>query len=570
MPDTTDLSSQPSPGGTRSKQHMFPLLDDDDLRQIEPLATCESFEDGGVVLPAGTRDVDLIVIERGSVDVLRPATRTVIATHAAGNFVGDIDLLTRRPILYEVVARGDGAGGPTRVLRVPGAKLRHLLNAVPRLSEKILVAIQARRHALADDGISGVRVVGPGGCGQTNLIREFLHKNFVPFNWIDSETPEGAAAIEAMGDRVPAGSSHAPIVDCDGTGPVMRGPTLHQVAECAHVWRGCPTGEVDFAIVGAGPAGIAAAVYAASEGLSTIVLDQLGPGGQAGGSSRIENFIGFPSGLSGTDLATRGVLQMLKFGAQMIAPVGVERIDPAPGDGTPHVMHLSCGVTVRARTILAATGVTWRRLQAENADRFERAGIYYACTAVEAMLHDNCDVAVVGGGNSAGQAVMFLAEQCRHRTVHLLVRRPLGQGMSDYLSNRIRETANVKVHEGVQITAVRGERRIDTIELATLKDASRPPITLSCRAVFVFIGAEPRSDWLPTTVARDPLGYVLTGSDVVAAGKWPLTDRSPCPLETSVPGILAGGDLRAGSTKRVGFAVGDGSLAVTCAHRLRQ
>jgi thioredoxin reductase (NADPH) len=309
-------------------------------------------------------------------------------------------------------------------------------------------------------------------------------------------------------------------------------------------------------------------VYAASEGLKTVVLDQLGPGGQAGGSSRIENFIGFPAGLSGTDLATRGVLQMLKFGAAMIAPVTVNSFEAAADDASPHRLHLDCGTTISARTVLAATGVRWRRLEAEGAERFERSGVYYACTAVEARLYDEQDVAVVGGGNSAGQAVMFLAEQCRKRTVHLVIRRTLDQGMSEYLVNRIRGTSNVKVHEGSVVSAVRGERALGRFELCA-SGGGGDKAEVPCAAVFVFIGAEPHADWLPASVARDLAGYVLTGTDVAKSGLWPLAHRDPCPLETTVPGLLAGGDLRAGSTKRVGFAVGDGSLAVTCAHRLR-
>lgn len=317
-----------------------------------------------------------------------------------------------------------------------------------------------------------------------------------------------------------------------------------------------------------------AAVYAASEGVSTIVLDQLGPGGQAAGSSKIENFIGFPSGLSGAELATRSVLQMLKFGAKIVAPVIVERIEPNPSADGFHLLRLDCGTALRARTVLIAAGVRWRKLEAEGAERFEASGIHYACTSVEAILYDTQDVAVVGAGNSAGQAAMFLAECCRDRRVHLLVRRRLGPGMSDYLVGRIRAAANISVHEGVEIAAVHGERRLESITLRAFNPDSdsrknnESCETLRVSAAFVFIGAEPGSAWLPETIARDKLGYILTGVDALRSGRWPLKDREPCPLETTVPGILAAGDIRAGSTKRVGFAVGDGSLAVTCVHKL--
>ena len=544
----------------------FPTLDAHDLAQIEPLAVCQTVPDGEHVLRFGDADVDLIVIESGSVDILNPvAGNARIVTHGPGGFIGDIDLLTRRPIVFDAVARGE-----TRVLRVPNAKLRYLLNAVPRLSEKLIVAIQARREALAASGFAGVRVIGPSGCGQTNAIREFLHKNFVPFTWIDYECDEGEKAFIDLGVGSAVAHKTLPAVDC-GNGHVLGNPSLAELAAQAGVWHGCLDQTVDLAIIGAGPAGIAAAVYAASEGLSTVVLDKLGPGGQAGGSSKIENFIGFPAGLSGTDLATRGVLQMLKFGAMMVAPVDVGLLRPGdPADeGAPHVLPLDCGATIQAHAVFAATGVSWRRLTAKGAARFERAGVYYACTAVEALLYDQDDVAVIGGGNSAGQAVMFLAEQCRDRTVHLLVRRALGQGMSDYLVSRIRGTPNVKVHEGVEVGEVHGTRTPERVDLVASTDNTQPRGSLDVAAIFVFIGAEPRSSWLPADVARDERGYVLTGADVVRAGKWPLKHRDPCPLETSVPRLLAGGDLRSGSTKRVGFAVGDGSLAVTCVHSLR-
>jgi thioredoxin reductase (NADPH) len=296
------------------------------------------------------------------------------------------------------------------------------------------------------------------------------------------------------------------------------------------------------------------------------MLDRLGPGGQAGGSSRIENFIGFPAGLSGADLATRGVLQMLKFGARIVAPVNVEKLTPGIGPDDRHILQLDCGAQIKSRIVLLATGVHWRRLEVEEADRFTGAGIYYACTTVEADLFDKRDVAVVGAGNSAGQAIMFLAECCPERTVHALVRNKLGPGMSEYLSNRIRATRNVVVHEQTEIDGLAGNGHLESVSLKSKTgEGSR---RLPCAAVFVFIGAEPSAEWLPTEIARDDKGYVLTGSEVVRSGLWKLSNRDPCPLETTIPGVLAAGDLRSGSTKRVGFAVGDGSLAVTCAHRL--
>jgi thioredoxin reductase (NADPH) len=538
-----------------SQKTAFPRLSAAELAILKPLATAHDYADGDIVFRAGQADIDLFVVEAGQIDILNPSDgHRVIATHEPGQFSGDIDLLTGRPVIVTGVARGR-----SRIWRVPGSGLRALLNRVPSLGEKLIVAFTRRRELLSQVGVAGLRVVGPGRCRDTNNVREFLYKNFVPFTWFDPETEEGKKVFQALGSP-----RKTPVIEC-GNGQVLVNPSLRELARGAGIWRHCPTQEVDFAIVGAGPAGLAAAVYASSEGLSTLMLDRLGPGGQAGGSSRIENFIGFPAGLSGADLATRGVLQMLKFGARIVAPVEVERLAPAKAVNDFHVLHLDCGAEIRCRVLLLALGVRWRRLEAEGAERFTAQGIYYACTTVEADLYDGCDVAVVGGGNSAGQAVMFLAECCPKRTVHLLIRRTLGPGMSEYLATRIRATANVVVHEQTEIGAVHGNRRLEAI---TLKTADPGPTQLPCSAVFVFIGAEPSAGWLPADIGRDANGYLLTGTDAVRSGRWPRADRDPCPLETTLPGVLAAGDIRSGSTKRVGFAVGDGSLAVTCAHRL--
>ncbi len=542
----------------------FPTLDDADLAVIRAMAIPCSFEDGQLIFRAGDADLDLFVVESGGIEILNAADGDRhIVTHGPRQFAGDIDLLTRRPVIVNGVARGK-----TKLLRVPGLRLREMLNKAPHVSEKLLIAATKRRELLSQFPVLGLRVVGPGKCRDTMQVREFLYKNFVPFTWYDTADARGQELIKQWGSP-----KKSPVIELR-SGQVLINPTLRALALGAGIWRQCPVNEVDLAVVGAGPAGMTAAVYAASEGLSTIVLDRLGPGGQAGGSSKIENFIGFPNGLSGADLATRSVLQMLKFGAKMAAPIEVESIEPKNCPDGFAALKLDCGVTLHARAVLIAAGVRWRRLEAQGAERFESQGIHYACTSVEAMLYDKSDVAVVGAGNSAGQAVMYLAQCCPDRTVHLLVRRRLGPGMSDYLVGRIRATPNIRVHEGVQIARVHGEGRLESVTLKAFNpdDDSEKDETegerLSVAAVFVFIGAEPGCSWLPPKIARDKLGYILTGVDALRTGAWPLKDREPCPLETTVPGILAAGDIRAGSTKRVGFAVGDGSLAVTCVHKL--
>jgi thioredoxin reductase (NADPH) len=534
----------------------FPQLNSAEIALVKSSATLHDYRDGAIVFRAGETDIDLCIVESGQIEIRNPRDDDrVIVSHGPRQFSGDIDVLTGRPVLVNAVARG-----ATRVFRIPNNQIRPLLNRIPSLGEKLMVAFTRRRELLSGMGKVGLHVLGPGRCRDTNTVREFLYKNFVPFMWVDTETESGRNTFAALGSP-----RKTPVIDC-GNGRVLVNPSLQELARAAGIWRHCPSQEVDFAIVGAGPAGISAAVYASSEGLSTLLLDKLGPGGQAGGSSRIENFIGFPAGLRGADLATSGVLQMLKFGARMVAPVDVQKLTPAQSVNELHRLQLDCGAEIRCRVVLLALGVCWRRLEAPGADRFAGAGIYYACTTVEADLYDGADVAVVGGGNSAGQACVFLAECCPTRTVHLLIRRTLGLGMSQYLAQRIKVIANVVVHEQTEIGEVHGKRHIEAITLRN--NATKSERRLTCSAVFVFIGAEPSAAWLPAEIARDANGYVLTGTDAVRSGKWPRNDRDPCPLETTVPGILAAGDIRSGSTKRVGFAVGDGSLAVTCAHRL--
>jgi thioredoxin reductase (NADPH) len=551
-------------GTITSNPIAFPRLGAHDLALLKSLSDTASFSDGQIVFLAGDVDLDLFIVETGGIKILNPADdNRHIVTHGPGQFAGDIDLLTHRPVIVTGVACGQ-----TQVLRIQSSRLYEILNKVPHLAELLLIAIQERRRLLMETGVLGLKIVGPGKCRDTMLVREFLFKNFVPFTWYDSTSDQGKKLLNGWGSP-----KELPVIECSN-GQLLVNPKLRELALKIGVWRHCPSGETDLAIVGAGPAGMTAAVYAASEGLSTIVFDSIGPGGQASGSSKIENFIGFPSGLTGTELGTRSVLQMLKFGAKMVAPVSVERIEPAKTPDDFHTLHLDCGNILLARTVLIAAGVHLRKLEASNAERYESAGIHYACTTVEAILYDKQDVAVVGAGNSAGQAAMFLSDCCEDRTVHLIVRKQLGPTMSDYLVDRIREAPNIVLHEGVEIAAVHGDRGLEGITLRTYdpnSGASRGEEsgeTIPVSAVFVFIGADPGCYWLPETLARDSLGYIMTGVDALKSGHWPLKERDPCPLETTIPGILAAGDIRKGSTKRVGFAVGDGSLAVTCIHSL--
>src|SRR5262245_25251247 len=305
---------------THSEEEVaFPQLTSAEIAMVKPMATGRDCIDGEIIFRAGQADIDFYIVESGGIEIQNPKDdHRVIVVHRPGQFSGDIDLLTGRPVIVTAVARGR-----TRVLCVPCGYLRALLNRVPSLGEKLITAFTRRREHLSACGTLGLRVVGPGRCRDTNTVREFLHKNFVPFTWFDSASEKGRELFSAWGSP-----RKMPAIEVSN-GRILVNPSLQELAFEAGIWKHCPSQDVDFAIIGAGPAGIAAAVYASSEGLSTLMLDKLGPGGQAGASSRIENFIGFPAGLKGSDLATRGVLQMLKFGAQLIAPVAVQKLTPA-------------------------------------------------------------------------------------------------------------------------------------------------------------------------------------------------------------------------------------------------
>jgi thioredoxin reductase (NADPH) len=335
-----------------------------------------------------------------------------------------------------------------------------------------------------------------------------------------------------------------------------------RLAECLGLKRQIRTEPFDLVIVGAGPAGLAAAVCGASEGLATIVLDRFGPGGQAGTSSRIENYMGFPAGLTGADLANRGYLQALKFGAELVAPVDVRSMTC---EDRVHRLVLDDGQVVSGRTVLIATGATYQRLPVAGCERWEGAGIYYSCTSVHARSCRDGRAAVVGGGNSAGQAVMFLAEHTAGATL-LLRGGDLRKSMSDYLARRIEGHRKIQVLRHVEVDAIEGDGAVTGLRLRHVQDGSAPK--LECSALFVFIGAKPRTGWLPPSIAVDSKGFILTGADAARSDRWPLIDREPCTVETTCPGVFAAGDVRSGTTKRVAFAVGDGVLAVTCAHRV--
>jgi thioredoxin reductase (NADPH) len=529
----------------------FPTLTDEELACVAGIATARSFRDGDVLIEAGVRDYPFYAVRSGEIVIVEDSTGkpVEVTVHRARGFTGDVDMLTGRPALISAIARGD-----CEVYEIPASRIRQLLNEVPELSNKLLQAFQTRRELLEASGFVGIRVIGTDDSKDTLALREFCYKNKVPYTFQDIEEPSGQEALVALG----CGPDETPIIACSKH--VVRHPSLEQFAECLGISREIPDEVFDVTIIGAGPAGLAAAVYGGSEGLKTLLLDRMGPGGQTGQSSRIENYMGFPAGLSGAELANRGYLQALKFGVEFRAPISVRRIEHRESGA--HALELCSGQTVRSRAVLIATGASYRQLPVEDCARFEGAGVYYAATSVEARVCRGSTAIVVGGGNSAGQAAMYLAQQAAN--VKIVLRgNDLGKKMSHYLCQRIEHTRNIEVLLDSVVESLHGGRRLSSVEVRNTRTGDKR--RFDCAGVFSFVGAKPHTEWLDDGFARDEHGFLRTGTTVAADPRW-RENRQPCELETTCPGVFAAGDVRSGTTKRCAFAAGDGALGVTCVH----
>lgn len=530
----------------------FPRLTEDELARLEKLGSRRSFRAGDVLFTSGDRDFSFFALKSGEVLVTESSSgrpRNVVV-HGPHEFTGDVSMLTGRPAV--VTAR---ASGECEAIEITSCSIRRMLSEIPELSDKLLQAFQVRRKLLEESDFLGVRIIGRADSKQTLQIREFLYKNKVPHTFHDVAEPDGQLALEQVG----ATADETPIVACSEH--VERQPSLGKIAECLGISRNIRDELFDLLVVGAGPAGLAAAVYGASEGLRTLVVDGVGPGGQAGQSSRIENYMGFPSGVPGADLANLGFLQAMKFGAEFTAPVMVRSMHRLE-DGN-HALQLCTGQTVRSRTVLIATGASYRRLPAEGCAKFEGMGVYYSATSVEARMCRDATAIVVGGGNSAGQAAMYLSQHAKH--VQLVLRGgDLRKSMSAYLARRIEMHDSIEVVCHSEIEKLVGEERLERVRLSNNQTGQSR--SQACAGVFIFVGAKPHTDWLPEQVALDDHAFILTGQAVRHATGWTL-ERDPCELETTCPGVFAAGDVRSGTTKRCAFAVGDGALAVTCIHQ---
>jgi thioredoxin reductase (NADPH) len=533
---------------------MFPVLTAAQIGRIAPLGSERSFTAGDVMFEAGGTNRPLMILLDGEIEILSDRD-TVVTIHRPGNFSGDVDLIAGHPAVVRARARKAG-----RVLEIPAERVRSLVQTDPELSQILLRAFMLRRALLMTRNLGSIVLIGSRHSAGTLTLQEFLTRNNQPYAYLDADHDPGIqGTLEGFG----MGVDDVPVLICSGR-QVLKKPTIEEVAECLGLNRLSRDVVRDLVVIGAGPAGLAAAVYGASEGLDVLVLDSTAPGGQAGSSSRIENYLGFPTGVSGQDLASSALLQAQKFGAELVVARTAQQLEC---EGRIHRIILGGGLSVCARTVVIATGVRYRKPDIPNLTRFEGVGVYYGATPVEALLCQGEDVIVVGGANSAGQAAIFLSEAPRRVT--MMVRRPgLSETMSRYLIRRIEETPNIELKTGTQIVELEGGV---SLERVTWKGSNGDATTAPIRHVFMMTGANPNTSWLQNCVALDEKGFVKTGPELLppdlAASQWPLT-RPPLLFETNRPGVFAVGDVRAGSVKRVAAAVGEGSVCIQLVHKV--
>jgi thioredoxin reductase (NADPH) len=481
-----------------------------------------------------------------------------IAKHDAGNFTGEITMISGQRGL--VRGRVTKAG---EFLEISADRLRSLIAKDAELGDIFMRAFILRRLALITRGHGTVIVMGSRHCANTLRIREFLNRNAHPYSYIDLDTDK---ASQELLDRFEVKMSEVPIIICKGE-VVLRNPSPQQLADCLGFNASIDESQVrDVIIVGAGPSGLAAAVYAASEGLDALLIETDAPGGQAGSSSKIENYLGFPTGISGQELAARAFTQAQKFGAKMMVAHSVVQLNC---NRQPYEVVLDNGNRLATRSIVISTGAQYNKPKIANLTNFEGQGVYYGATYMESQLCENDDVVVVGGANSAGQAAVFLAQSVRK--LHMLVRSSdLSQTMSRYLIQRITENPKIELHFNTEIVGLHGERQLESVSWRD--NGTGQTSDHDIRHVFIMTGASPRTEWLQGCVALDDKGFILTGRDletadgVVPPVPWPLV-RSPQMLETSLPGVFAVGDVRSGNVKRVASAVGEGAIAILLVHR---
>lgn len=553
------LAHQPlAPTGASRQEQMFPTLTPAQLARITEHGRLRTAAAGEVLVEVGDRTVPFFIVTAGRIDIVRPTltAEVLVAVHGPGQFTGEVNMLSGRPAL--VRAR---AGEASEVVELDRECLLSLVQTEAELSEILMRAFILRRVELIAQGIGDV-LVGSSHCAATLRVKEFLSRNGHPYSYLDLDREDG---VQALLDQFEVAESDIPVLICRGE-QVLRNPTNEQIADCLGFNEVIDPAHVrDLIVVGAGPSGLAAAVYGASEGLDVLVLEANVPGGQAGSSSRIENYLGFPTGISGQELAARAFTQAQKFGAELLIAKGAKRLDC---DRRPYAVELEDGRRLMARAVIIASGAQYRRLPLENLARFEGAGVYYAATFLEAQVCGGEEVVVIGGGNSAGQAAVFLAESARR--VRMLIRSEgLAVSMSRYLIRRIEDHPRISLHTRTEIVGLEGEDHLERVRWRNRPSGAVE--THSIRHVFAMTGAVPGTGWLDGCLALDANGFIKTGASLaaeeLAAAGWPLA-RGPHPLESSLPGVFAVGDVRGGSVKRAASAVGEGSIAIASIHQV--
>jgi len=538
---------------------MFPKLSEDQIAQLSSTGVRRSLPAGEIVFDQGAVGRSLFVVLKGGLDVVipSPAGETHVRLQTAGEFTGELDMVSGRPSLVRARTAGD-----TELLEIDPATLRNIMQTEPELGEFLLRTFVRRRVGLISRAIGDVVLIGSRHSADTLRLKEFLARNGHPHTYVELEQDPG---VQDLLDRFGVKPAEIPVLIGNDRHP-LRNPSNPEVAQYLGLNAEIDDGRIhDLIVVGAGPSGLAAAVYAASEGLKVLVLEGIAPGGQAGSSSRIENYLGFPMGISGQELAGRAFVQAEKFGAQ----VAVARSATAlKCDRRPFRVECGDADAVRGRALIIACGAEYRKLPLPNLARFEGVGVYYGATRLEAQLCADEEVVVIGGGNSAGQAAIFLSTIAKH--VHMLVRGSgLADSMSQYLIRRIEECSDITLRSRTEVVSLRGNGALESVTWKN-QDTGESE-THPIRHVFSMAGASPNTAWLQGCVALDGRQFVKTGSDLTAGdletARWPLR-RHPYLFETSVPGVFAVGDVRSGSVKRVASAVGEGSVAIQLVHRV--
>jgi len=554
------MSTWPATSALDAATQTFPVLTGSQIDRIRLSSKVRTVETGELLFKPNDTNVPFFTVLSGRMEIVQQSINgeRPIAQHGPGQFTGELSMISGQKCL--VIGRVTESG---QFLEMNGDGLRSLIARDAELSEILMKAFILRRLALIHQNLGSVALMGSRHCAATLRLREFLGRNGYPYTFIDLDTD---TASQELLDRFAVKMEDVPVVICQG-GIVLRNPTTQKLADCLGLNANVDGSQVrDLIIAGAGPSGLGAAVYAASEGLNALLIETEAPGGQAGSSSKIENYLGFPTGISGQELASRAITQAQKFGAQIMVARSIVRLQC---DRRPYQVVLDDGQVLSARTIVIATGAQYNKPNIANLTRFEGQGVYYGATFMEAQLCEGEDVVVIGGGNSAGQACVYLSQTTRK--VHMLVRSSgLAETMSRYLIQRITTNPAIELHCETEISSLDGGAHLESVGWVDKRTgkASTHPI----RHVFIMAGASPRTQWLRGCVVLDDKGFILTGRDVTVsapsngAPHWPLS-RPPQMLETSLPGVFAVGDVRSGNVKRVASAVGEGSISIYLVHR---